>query len=266
MGDSNALIAVAIILLIVVIVYGSGCMSSETRTSAGTMVVQDKAVVTGPNNVAVTPMVTTTENPAAGTPPHSNFEYDPNKPPADTQVERLTVQDAADLISSSLNRGVGTARSLYKDIKIAPKEERDYLSTDKDIAKLFRPVERCCGERLAPNPIAEAIFRRAESEIDPSYYTGHRKRNSRKNYKKERFVDANGRWQSFMWWKVGCEPDPRPLAARVDAGRLPRVAVPENDVTQTRAERMSQKQKLERQRGYVPDQGMWVREGFLWSA
>jgi hypothetical protein len=272
-GDTNALIAIAIILLILVIMYGGGCL---TRSSAGSMVVQDKAVVTGPQDVAVAPIVpaaapaTTVANPAANAASKSEYQYDPNKPAPAAQVERLTLNDARNVISKSM----GNARSLYKDITVTPKTTKDFLSTDRDIARLFRPVERCCGERLAANPSAEAAFQRAEKTVDPSYYTGLRKRGNRKNYKKERFVDANGRWQSFMYWKVGCEGDPRPksLADRVDSvDSLPRVIIPESDVgaslrmaknraVHDRKERMSERQKLERIRGYVNDQGMWVRE------
>lgn len=274
--DSNMLIAVAIILLILVIMYGGGCMSSPKH--AGTMVVQDQAVVTGDSAVAVAPAVapaapaatasTTVANPVAGAPPKVEYEFDPNKPAAAAQVERLSMADARDVFA----KGVGNARSLYRDIVVKPKTTQDFLKTDQDIAKLFRPVERCCGERLTPNPSAEALFRRTEHAIDPSYYTGVRKRNDKRNYKKERFVDANGRWQSFMYWKVGCEGDPRPkaLADRVSSvDRLPHVAVPESDLSaslraaknqaiQDRKEHLTERQKLNRMRGLVNEQGMLV--------
>ncbi len=273
--DSNMLIAVAIILLILVIMYGGGCMSSPQH--AGTMVVQDRAVVTGDSAVAVAPAVapaasantsTTVANPVAGAPPKVEYEFDPNKPAAAAQVERLSMADARDVFA----KGVGNARSLYRDIVVKPKTTQDFLKTDQDIAKLFRPVERCCGERLTPNPSAEALFRRTEHAVDPSYYTGVRKRNDKRNYKKENFVDANGRWQSFMYWKVGCEGDPRPkaLADRVSSvDRLPHVVVPESDLSaslraaknqavQDRKEHLTERQKLNRMRGFVNEQGMLV--------
>lgn len=298
-GDSNMLIAVAIVLLIVVIMYGSGC--GRGHHHAGTMVVQDKAVVTGDAAVAVAPVVTTSATTASASPAATSiaaasgaapvgatsteyftltttpnpvksilskmeYAYDPNKRAAVRQVERLSVAGARNVIS----KGVGNARSLYKDITVKPKTTQDFLKNDQDVAKLFRNVERCCGERLTPNPAAEAAFQYTEKAVDPSYYTGMRKRGGRKNYKKEGFVDSNGRWQSFMYWKVGCDGDPRPksLGDSVDsASRLPHVAIPESDANaslraakdQMRKERLTQRQKLNQLRGMVNDQGLIVR-------
>lgn len=225
--DGNFLVAVAIFILILVILYGSGCTGGHPAhrkmTIQRTLEAPDAAAMAGADTT--TPVVTTVAPAGEGTSVVS-YEFD-----APRKVDGVpAVESAAEAGSPPLSERFNPMGMLRAALKVdgnkvtpVPSASASVIQTERDLVGLFKNrAERMCGERLTISPETEAKFA-AEKLPANLFPPGASRRRRSKHHKKERFVDANGRWQSFMYYHVGNDGDPRPLGDYVDPAEIPHV-------------------------------------------
>lgn len=234
------LVAVAIFLLILVILHGTGCFCSEphkmtvqkTLEAPAAAAVADASSGSSDASSAPVPAVTTVTPTPAGS-SVVNYEFAaPQKSDASSAAAAAIAGGSpplADNASKEYFDPLAMVRSAIradgKFVKPVPSASASVIRTDRDLANLFK-TERMCGERLTVSPETEAKFAMEKVPNNTGsglFPTGAALRGKSKKYKKEAFVDANGRWQSFMYYHVGNDGDPRPLGDYVDVDEVPHV-------------------------------------------
>ncbi len=81
---------------------------------------------------------------------------------------------------------------------------------------IIRTPKRSTPPRITPTAGVSSYFNSYENMASGTGSTAQHMRKQRKQ--RERFVDAQGNWQSFMYYRVGNEGDPRPTDMKSGMG------------------------------------------------
>lgn len=235
--EGNFLVAVAIFLLILVILHGTGCFDSKpcnmtvqkTLEAPAAAAVADASSDTSGASAAPVPAVTTVTPTLAGS-SVVNYEFAAPQKSDASSAAVAAAEGGSPPLAKEYFDPLAIVRSAIradgKVVKPVPSASASVIKTDRDLAGLFQNrAERMCGERLTVSPETEAKFalEKVPTRGDDLFPKGAALRGKSKKYKKEAFVDANGRWQSFMYYHVGNDGDPRPLGDYVDVDEIPHV-------------------------------------------
>ena len=247
--------AVAIFLLILVILHGTGCFCSDsphkmtvqkTLEAPAAAAVADASNGTSDASSAPVPAVTTVTPAPAGS-SVVDYEFAAPQKSDGTSAAAAAIAGGSPPLAKEYFDPIAMVRSAIRSdgkfVKPVPNASASVIKTERDLAGLFQNrAERMCGERLQVSPETEAKFvaeklsanlfprglashRKKETSLkgDPLFPSGMARRHKSKKYEKEAFVDANGRWQSFMYYHVGNDGDPRALGDYVDVAEVPHV-------------------------------------------